>query len=83
MSVEKYDWAIQKSLFASTNQDSIFSHTRKNSKMLNIASKYFSFYKNKMHIRKVGPETQDPGPMSLVGPRTRDPRPGILRAEFQ
>ena len=28
-------------------QDSIFSHTRENSKMLNITSKYFSFFNNK------------------------------------
>ena len=28
MLVEKYGWAIQKSLFAETNQDSTFSHTR-------------------------------------------------------
>ena len=31
MSVDKYGWAIQTSLFAQTNQDSTFSHTRKNS----------------------------------------------------
>ena len=47
MSVEKYGWAIQKSLFAETNQDSTFSHTRENSKMFNITSKYFSFFSNK------------------------------------
>ena len=47
MSVEKYGWAIEKSLFASTNQDSIFSHTRKNSKMFNITSKYFNFFNDK------------------------------------
>ena len=35
--------AIQKSLFAQTNQDSTFSHTCKNSKMFNITSKYFDF----------------------------------------
>ena len=44
MSVEKYDWAIQKSLFAWTNQDSTLSHNRENSKMFNITSKYFSFF---------------------------------------
>ena len=27
MLVEKYGWAIQKSIFAETNQDSSFSHT--------------------------------------------------------
>ena len=43
MSVKKYGWAIQTSLFALTNQDSTFSNTRKNSKILNITSKYFSF----------------------------------------
>ena len=47
MLVEKYGWAIQKSLFAETNQDSTFSHTRENSKMFNITSKYFSTFNNK------------------------------------
>ena len=47
MLVKKYGWAIQKSLFAETNQDSTFSHTRENSKMFNIAAKYFSFFNNK------------------------------------
>ena len=36
MSVEKYGWAFQKNLFAKTNQDSIFSRTRDNSKIFNI-----------------------------------------------
>ena len=47
MSVEKYGWAIQKSLFAQTNQDSTFFLTRENSKMFNITSKYFTFFNNK------------------------------------
>ena len=47
MLVEKYAWAIQKSLLAETNQDSTVSHTRENSKMLNITSKYFNFFNNK------------------------------------
>ena len=47
MLVKKYGWAIQKSLFAETNQDSTFSHTRENLKIFNIASKYFSFFNNK------------------------------------
>ena len=47
MSVEKCGWAIQKSLFANNNQNSAFSYTRKNSKMFNITSKYFSFVDNK------------------------------------
>ena len=47
MPLEKYGWAIQKSLFAETSQDSTFSHTRKNSKMFNITLKYFSFFNNK------------------------------------
>ena len=47
MSVKKYGWAIQKSLFAQTNQDYTLSHTRKNSKMFNITSKQFSFFNNK------------------------------------
>ena len=34
MSVEKCGWAIQKSLFAGTYQDSTFSDTRENSKSL-------------------------------------------------
>ena len=46
MSVEKYDCAIQKSLFAWTNQDSTFSLTRENSKMFDITSKYFGFFNN-------------------------------------
>ena len=36
MSTEKYGWAIQKSLFAWTNQDCTFSHTHENSKYLTI-----------------------------------------------
>ena len=47
MLVEKYGWAIQKSFFAETNQDSTFSHTREDSKMFNITSKHFSFFNNK------------------------------------
>ena len=47
MSVEKCGWAVQKSLFAWTNHDSMFSHTSENSKIFNIASKYFSFFNNK------------------------------------
>ena len=39
--VEKYGWAIQKSLFAWTNQDSTFSHTQKNSKMFKDPSETF------------------------------------------
>ena len=47
MSVEKYGWAIQKGLFAQTDQDSTFSRTRENLKMFNITSKIFSFFNNK------------------------------------
>ena len=47
MSFEKYSWAIQKSLFAQTNQDSTFSHTHENSKLLHLTLKYFSFFNNK------------------------------------
>ena len=43
MLVEKYGWAIQKSLFAETSQDCTFSYTNENSKMFNIASKYLPF----------------------------------------
>ena len=42
MLVEKYGWTIQKSLFGETNHDPTFSHTRENSKMFNITSKYFT-----------------------------------------
>ena len=51
MSVDKYGWAIQNGIFADTNQDSTFSHTCENSKMFNITSKYFSFFKNKPPAR--------------------------------
>ena len=47
MLVEKYGWAIQKTLLAETNQDSTFCHTLENSKMFNITSKHFSFFNNK------------------------------------
>ena len=47
MLVDKYGWAIQESLFAEINQDSMFSHTRENTKMFNKTSKYFSFFNNK------------------------------------
>ena len=41
MSVEKCGWAILKSLFALTNQVSIFSHTHDNLKKFDITSKHF------------------------------------------
>ena len=47
MLVEKYGWVIQKNVFAETNQDSTFSHTREDLKMFNITSKYFNFFNNK------------------------------------
>ena len=47
MLVEKYGWAIQKSLFAQINQDSTFPHNRKNSEMFNITSEYSGFFNNK------------------------------------
>ena len=47
MLVQKYGWAIQKSLFAETNQDSTYCYTRENSKMFNITPKYLSFFNNK------------------------------------
>ena len=53
MSVEKYDWAIQNSLSTLINQDSTFSHTRENSKMFNISSKYFSIFNNKPPASRV------------------------------
>ena len=43
MLVEKYGWAIQKSLFTETNQDSTFSHTGQNSKLFNITSNVLAF----------------------------------------
>ena len=46
ISVKKYGWAIQENLFTQTNQDSTVSHTRENSKMFNMTSKYFSFLSN-------------------------------------
>ena len=54
MLIENYGWAIKKSLFAETNQGSTFSHTRENSKMFKITSKYFSFFNNKP-IAKLSP----------------------------
>ena len=59
MSVEKYGWAIQKSLFGLSNQDSTFSHTCENSKMLNITSKYFSVFHNKPPTSWVAHITSD------------------------
>ena len=59
MLVEKYGWKIQKSLFAETNQDSTFYHTRENSKMFNITSKYFSFFNNKPPASWVAHITRD------------------------
>ena len=50
MLVQKYGWVIQKSLFADANQDSAFSHIRKNSKVFNITSKYSIFFNNKPHV---------------------------------
>ena len=47
MLVEKYGSTIRKSLFAETNQDSPFFHTRENSKMFPTTSKYFSVFNNK------------------------------------
>ena len=47
MLVEKYGWAIQKSLLALRSQDSTFSHTRENSKMVNITTKYFNIFNKK------------------------------------
>ena len=53
MSVQKYGWAIQKSLFAQTNKDSTFFKARKNSKMFNIISKHFNFFNDKPAICKL------------------------------
>ena len=43
MLFENYGWAIQKSLFAETNQDPTFSHSRENSKMFNILKNVLAF----------------------------------------
>ena len=59
MLVKKYGWAIQKTLFAETNQDPTFSHTRENSKMCSITSKYFSFLNNKSPASRVAHITRD------------------------
>ena len=59
MLVEKYGWAIEKSSFGETNQYSTFSDTRKNSKMFNITSKYFSFFNNKPSASWVAYITRD------------------------
>ena len=48
MLIEKYGWAIQKSLLAETNQDFPFSHTHQNSKMFKITLKYFSILYKKL-----------------------------------
>ena len=59
MLVKKYGYTIQQSLFAWTNQDSTFSHTRENSKMFNITSKNFSFFKNKPPVSWVAHITRN------------------------
>ena len=51
MLVEKYDWTIEKSSFAETNQDSTFSQTRENLNMFNLTSKCFSILNNKPPAR--------------------------------
>ena len=43
--VKKCHWVTHENLFAQTSQD-IISHTRENSKMFNITSKYFSIFNN-------------------------------------
>ena len=59
MSVEKYGCAIRKNLFAQTSEDSTFSHTRENSKMFNITSKYFSFFNSKPPESRLAHITRD------------------------
>ena len=59
MLFKKYGCAIQKSLFAKTNQYPTFSHTHESSKMFNITSKYFSFFKNKPPASWVAHITRD------------------------
>ena len=43
MLVEKSGWAIQKNVFAETNQDSPFSQIRENSKMFNITPNILAY----------------------------------------
>ena len=59
MSAEKYGWVIQKSLFAYANQDFTFFHTRENSNMFSITSKYFSLFDNKPPASWVAHITRD------------------------
>ena len=53
MLVQKYGWPIQDNLFAWTNQDTTFSHTRENSKLFNIPSEYFRLFNNKRPSSRV------------------------------
>ena len=59
MSVEKYGWAIQLICMDLPRFIFTISHTRENSKMFNVTSKYFSFFDNTL-------------PASLVTHITRD-----------
>ena len=45
--VKKDDWMINENLFLQTNQYSVISLSRENSKMFNTTSKYFSNFNNK------------------------------------
>ena len=47
VAVKKNDWMIHENLFLQTNQYSVISFTRENSKMFNTTSKYFSNFNNK------------------------------------
>ena len=76
MSVGKYGWAIQKNLFAYTNQDYNFFLTRENSKMINITSKYFSFFNNKLPAGWVANITGCLCSLTL-GPRPPFRRPSV------
>ena len=59
MSVKKYDFSIQKGLFGDAIQDSTFPHTRENTKIFNINSKYFSFFNSKPRANRVAHITRD------------------------
>ena len=48
-----------KKLICIDNQDSIFHHTRENSKMFSITSKYFSFFNNKPPANWIAHITRD------------------------
>ena len=65
-----------KNLFAYTNQDSKFFLTRENSKMINITSKYFSFFNNKPPASRVASITECLCSL-ILGPRPPFRQPSV------